>query len=64
VIKSGANQLHGLAYESALNSVFAARGFFSTVKPENNQNEFGATLGGPDLPPENSTSRSWSSLVI
>ncbi|HKE26287.1 MAG TPA: carboxypeptidase-like regulatory domain-containing protein [Bryobacteraceae bacterium] len=47
VIKSGANQFHGLAYESVRNSDFDARGFFPSSKPVNKQNEFGGTLGGP-----------------
>ena len=49
--KSGTNQFHGLAYEYVRNEYFDANDFFSDRhglrKPENNQNQFGANLGGP-----------------
>jgi len=51
--KSGTNQFHGLAYEYVRNQFFDANDFFSDRhglrKPENNQNQFGANLGGPIL---------------
>jgi len=47
VIKSGTNQFHGLAYETNLNSALTASGYFATVRPVSNQNEFGAAIGGP-----------------
>jgi hypothetical protein len=51
--KSGSNQFHGLAYEYVRNQYFDANDFFSDRhglrKPENNQNQFGANLGGPIL---------------
>ena len=49
--KSGTNQIHGLAYEYVRNQFFDANDFFSDrhglPKPENNQNQFGANIGGP-----------------
>ena len=47
VTKSGTNQLHGNIYEYFRNTVLNAQGFFNTVKPQENQNQFGGTLGGP-----------------
>jgi hypothetical protein len=47
-IKSGANDLHGSAYEFLRNDNLDARNFFDRgVKPEFRQNQFGGTLGGP-----------------
>ncbi|MBV8436724.1 MAG: TonB-dependent receptor [Silvibacterium sp.] len=51
--RGGSNQFHGLAYEYVRNQYFDANDFFSDRhglrKPENNQNQFGANLGGPIL---------------
>ncbi len=47
VTKSGTNQLHGNVYEYFRNTVLNAQGYFNTVKPQLNQNQFGGTLGGP-----------------
>ncbi len=47
VTKSGTNQLHGDIYEYFRNTVLNAQGYFNTVKPQENQNQFGGTLGGP-----------------
>jgi carboxypeptidase family protein len=47
VTKSGANQWHGNVYEYFRNKVLNAQGFFNTVKPQFNQNQFGGTFGGP-----------------
>jgi Carboxypeptidase regulatory-like domain len=47
VTKSGTNQLHGNVYEYFRNTVLNAQGFFNTVKPQENQNQFGGTFGGP-----------------
>jgi outer membrane receptor protein involved in Fe transport len=51
--KSGTNTFHGLAYEYLRNNYFDANDFFSNraglVKPENNQNQFGGSIGGPVL---------------
>jgi hypothetical protein len=46
-IKSGTNQFHGSAYEYFRNTVLDARGFFSPRRPQQNQNQFGFTIGGP-----------------
>jgi hypothetical protein len=47
ITKSGTNALHGDVYEYFRNTVLNAQGYFNTVKPQFNQNEFGGTLGGP-----------------
>jgi hypothetical protein len=47
VTKSGTNALHGDVFEYFRNTVLNAQGYFNTVKPQENQNQFGATLGGP-----------------
>ena len=47
VTKSGTDQLHGNVYEYFRNTVLNAQGYFNTVKPQENQNQFGGTLGGP-----------------
>src|SRR5271166_2892768 len=47
VTKSGTNQFHGNIYEYFRNKVLNAQGFFNTVKPQFNQNQFGGTFGGP-----------------
>ncbi len=47
VTKSGTNQWHGDVYEYFRNTVLNAQGFFNTVKPQENQNQFGGTFGGP-----------------
>ncbi|HEV2276427.1 MAG TPA: carboxypeptidase regulatory-like domain-containing protein [Acidobacteriaceae bacterium] len=51
--KSGANQIHGLAYEYVRNNYFDSNDFFSDRhglrKPKYNQNQFGGNLGGPIL---------------
>jgi hypothetical protein len=46
-IKSGTNQFHGSLFEYLRNTVLDARGFFSPARPQQNQNEFGFTFGGP-----------------
>ena len=46
-IKSGTNRLHGSMYEYLRNTVLDARGFFSPKRPQQNQNQFGFTVGGP-----------------
>jgi hypothetical protein len=49
--KSGANELHGTAYEFLRNRVFNANNFFGnktgTARPEWTQNQYGAAVGGP-----------------
>ena len=47
VTKSGTNQWHGDVYEYFRNTVLNAQGFFNTIKPQENQNQFGGTFGGP-----------------
>ncbi len=49
-IKSGANALHGTAYEFFRNRELNARNFFASStaqKPEFTRNQFGASAGGP-----------------
>jgi hypothetical protein len=53
VIKSGANQFHGSAWEFLRNDKLDGRNFFDAVGPvpPYKQNQFGATFGGPVLLP-------------
>lgn len=46
--RSGANQVHGSAYEFLRNSALDARNYFDGTKiPEFRRNQFGASIGGP-----------------
>jgi hypothetical protein len=47
VTRSGSNRYQGSLYEFVRNDVFDARNFFSTEVEPLNQNQFGATIGGP-----------------
>lgn len=47
ITRSGSNTFHGSAYEFFGNNVLDAKGFFDPVTPDNRQNQFGGTLGGP-----------------
>src|SRR5580704_3310850 len=51
--KSGSNKIHGTAYEYVRNQYFDAFDYFTkrstNRKAEDNQNQFGASLGGPVL---------------
>ncbi len=47
VVKSGTNTFHGSVFEYYRNKALDAKAFFATVKPSDNQHEYGATLGGP-----------------
>jgi hypothetical protein len=47
VTKSGTNQWHGNVYEFFRNKVLNSQGYFNSVKPQFNQNQFGGTFGGP-----------------
>jgi len=47
VTKSGTNAFHGDVYEYFRNKVLNAQGYFNTVNPQFNQNQFGGTFGGP-----------------
>jgi hypothetical protein len=47
VTKSGTNQFHGDAFEFLRNTDFDARNFYSPERGAFQQNQFGATFGGP-----------------
>ena len=47
VIKSGTNIFRGAGFEYFRNKALDAKAFFATTKPDDNQHEYGATLGGP-----------------
>jgi len=47
VVKSGTNTFHGSAFEYYRNKALDTKAFFATIKPSDNQHEYGATLGGP-----------------
>jgi hypothetical protein len=47
VVKSGTNTLRGSGFEYLRNKALDAKGYFATTKPDDNQHEYGATLGGP-----------------
>ena len=47
VTKSGANQIHGSAFEFLRNTDLDARNFFSPERSFYRQNQFGGTVGGP-----------------
>jgi outer membrane receptor protein involved in Fe transport len=47
VTKSGTNAVHGDVYNFFRNKVLNTKGFFDTSVPSYQQNQFGATLGGP-----------------
>ncbi|HXP17433.1 MAG TPA: carboxypeptidase regulatory-like domain-containing protein [Terriglobales bacterium] len=47
VTKSGTNQWHGSVYEFFRNKVLDARGYLDPFTPDNKQNQFGGTFGGP-----------------
>jgi hypothetical protein len=49
VIKSGANQFHGDAFEFYRDTFLNARNFFQPTAPVFHQNQYGGTLGGPIL---------------
>jgi hypothetical protein len=53
VIKSGTNQLHGSAWEFLRNNKLDGRNYFDALGPvpQYQQNQFGATFGGPVLLP-------------
>ena len=44
ITKSGTNNFHGNLYEYFRNKVLNAQGYFNTVKPQFNQNQFGGTF--------------------
>ena len=47
VVKSGTNTFHGSGFEYLRNKALDAKSFFATVKPDDNQHEYGGTFGGP-----------------
>ncbi len=47
VTKSGTNAWHGSAYEFLRNQAFNARGYLDPHRPDDKQNQFGGTFGGP-----------------
>jgi len=47
ISRSGSNSIHGSAFEFLRNQVFDARAFFDGVKPPFQENQFGASIGGP-----------------
>jgi len=46
-LKSGTNQFHGEVYDFLRNEKLDARGFFARTRAVYQQNDFGATAGGP-----------------
>ena len=49
ITKSGTNAFHGDVYEYFRNKALNAQGYFNSIKPQFNQNQFGGTFGGPIL---------------
>jgi hypothetical protein len=47
VTKSGTNDFHGSIFEFFRNKDLNAKGFYDPVRPDFQQNQFGAVLGGP-----------------
>ena len=47
VVKSGTNTLHGAGFEYFRHKSLDAKNFFALEKPDDNQHEYGGTLGGP-----------------
>jgi len=47
ITKAGANAFHGSAFEFLRNKAFDATRYFTLVKDDHKQNEFGGTFGGP-----------------
>ena len=47
VTKSGANRLHGSAFDFLRNTALDARNYFSPTRGAFRQNQFGGTVGGP-----------------
>ena len=47
VTKSGTNQFHGSIYDYVRNKVFDAKKYFDLETPDDTQQQYGATIGGP-----------------
>ncbi len=57
ITKSGANQIHGSAYEFFRNDILNANGYFNKIppvlaRPKLRYNDFGGTVGGPVFIPK------------
>ena len=48
--KSGANTVHGTAFEYLRDKTLNAQGVFETTKPDFRRNQFGGSVGGPIVP--------------
>jgi hypothetical protein len=46
-VKSGTNQLRGSAFEFFRHKALDTKAFFAAAKPDDNQHEYGFTVGGP-----------------
>lgn len=49
VTKSGTNGWHGSVYEFLRNQMFNSKGYLDLRRPDDKQNQFGGTFGGPIL---------------
>ena len=47
VVKSGTNRFRGSGFEFFRHKALDSKSFFAASKPDDNQNEYGVTLGGP-----------------
>jgi Carboxypeptidase regulatory-like domain/TonB dependent receptor len=47
VVKSGTNRFRGSGFEFFRNKALDSKSFFAATKPDDNQHEYGFTLGGP-----------------
>src|SRR5712691_11778189 len=47
IVKSGTNTFRGGGFEYFRNKALDAKAFFASAKPDDNQHEYGGTLGGP-----------------
>lgn len=47
ILKSGTNQIHGDAFEFYRDTFLNNGNYFSVLRPQYHQNEYGGTLGGP-----------------
>ena len=47
IVKSGTNTFRGSGFEFFRNKALDAKAFFANTKPDDNQNEYGFTFGGP-----------------
>ena len=47
ITKSGSNEFNGSAFEFYRNDAFDSKNYFAVTKPKLNQNQYGASIGGP-----------------